>query len=139
MAEDSGTLVSDVPSVRSTVPLAGLAQVFSTHVVSVGASGFGISRGVPNLQPVLVQSKPGPPEAVGPSVHGPAVGSGQASVNRLVEPSGVGPSGTAPAPLPMLRPPQVRLLTTTEAMSLADPQVPPAGRRVKSRCETSSE
>src|SRR5262249_61470526 len=110
MAEDSGTLVSDVPSVRSTVPLAGLAQVFSTHVVSVGASGFGISRGVPNLQPVLVQSKLGPAEAVGPSVHGPAVGSGQASVNRLGGPSGGGPPGTAAGPVPMFRRPRGRRL-----------------------------
>src|SRR5262249_45446096 len=123
-------------------PLAGALQVVCAQVVSAPAgSGSGISSGVPNLQPVLVQSKTAPDEVVparvvGPSVHGPVLG--QLSVNRLVEPSGVGPSGTALLPPPMLRPPQGRVFKTVAVASVTEPHSPPAARSVKSRCGTSS-
>src|SRR4029077_4137820 len=57
----------------------------------------------------------------------------QLSPKRLVEPSGVGPSPMVEAPPPMLRPPQVRFLTTALLPSRAVPQVPPAAPRAKSR------
>ena len=110
MSEDSGTAVTEVPSVRFTVPVAGADQVFITQVVSVAADGFGISSGVPNRQPVAVQSKLGPAVKTGPSWQAPVVS--QFRLNRLVDPSGVGPSGMIEPPPPMLSPPQVRVLRT---------------------------
>src|SRR5262245_52399233 len=136
MSEISGTEVFDVPSVRFTVPLADADQVFITQVVSVGAWGFGISSGVPNRQPVAVQSKFEPAVKTGPSAQAPVAS--QLKLNRLVDPSGVGPSGTIEAPPPMLSPPQVRVFRTVFEMSFTSPHWPPAGRRVKSRCGSSS-
>src|SRR5262249_17971618 len=115
-SEFSGTFVDDAPLLRSSVPLAAPLQVFSTQVVSVGSVGFGIGSGVPKLQPTSVQSGAalltGGMVEVGPIVHIEPV---QLSANRLVEPSGVGPSGTIEAPPPMLRPPQVRFLMSPVA------------------------
>jgi hypothetical protein len=89
------------PVERSTVPLAGDANVFDTHVVM---PPFGIGSGVPKLQPVPVHWKPEPAVVVAPSVQLLPL---QLTVNRLVEPSGVGPSSTVDNPPPMLRPPHV--------------------------------
>jgi hypothetical protein len=109
MSEISGALVDETPVDRSSVPLAGALQVFRTQVVSSGRSGFGIGSGVPKLHPVSVQSGPlvltGGMSDVGPRMHCEPV---HDSENRLLEPPGVGPSGTMLAPPPMLRPPQVR-------------------------------
>src|SRR4029453_17450281 len=59
MADESGTLVVWAPVERSSVPLAGALQVFSTQVVRAGTAAFGISSGVPKLRPVLLQSGAG--------------------------------------------------------------------------------
>jgi len=119
---------------RSTVPLAGALQVFSTQVVSVGSEGFGIGSGVPKLHPVLVQSGAalfaGGMVEVGPIVHIEPV---QLSENWLIEPSGVGPSPTRELPPPMLRPPQVRFLMTAAEASCVLPQVPPGMPVLNSR------
>jgi hypothetical protein len=113
MSEASGAFVDEVPVDRSSVPLAGALQVFSTQLVIDGIVGFGIGSGVPKLHPVSVQSGTalltGGAVEVGPIVQLDPV---QLSANRLIEPSGVGPSGMREAPAPMLRPPQVRLLMT---------------------------
>jgi hypothetical protein len=118
MSELSGTLVADTPVARSTVPLAGEAQVFITQVVMTGMAGFGIGSGVPKLQPVLVQSGPavltGGTSLVGPRVQAEPA---QLSEKRLTAPSGVGPSGTIDWPPPMLRPPHVRLRRVAPLMS----------------------
>src|SRR6516162_7739559 len=132
MSEISGTLVTDVPSVRFTVPVADVAQVSITQVVSGFNVGFGISSGVPKRQPGAVQSKLEPAVKIGPSSQAPVAS--QLRLNRLVDPSGVGPSGTIALPPPMLSPPQVRGFSTVFVMSLMLPHTPPAGRSVKSRC-----
>src|SRR5512144_77960 len=116
MSESSGTPVLEVPLLRSRVPVAGALQVFSTHVVMAGMLGFGIGSGVPKLQPVVVQSGSAVLTAgavlVGRIAQLEPV---QSSANRLVDPSGVGPSGTMEFPPPMFRPPQVRALSSTAA------------------------
>src|SRR5262245_2181285 len=88
-------------------------------------AGLGIGSGVPKLHPVSVQSGPavltGGVVEVGPLVQLEPV---QLSANRLVEPSGIGPSGTRSAPPPMLRPPQVRFLMRALLPSSVLPQVP---------------
>src|SRR4029453_5512939 len=107
MADESGTLVVWAPVERSSVPLAGALQVFSTQVVRAGTAAFGISSGVPKLQPVLLQS--GAAGCGGGGVgNAPMVqvAPAQLSVNWLVAPSGVGPSWTIEPPPPTLRPPQ---------------------------------
>ena len=43
--------------------------MFATQVDSPGLAEFGIGRGVPKRQPVLVQSNVGPSAATGPTVH----------------------------------------------------------------------
>jgi hypothetical protein len=103
-----------VPLDRSSVPLAGDAQVFSTQVLRAGTAGLGIGSGVPKLHPTSVQSGAalltGGAVEVGPIVQLEPV---QLSANRLVEPSGVRPSGRRVLPAPMFRPPQVRFLMRT--------------------------
>src|SRR5262245_32704149 len=95
--------------------------------------GLGIGSGVPKLQPVLVQSGSGVFTGgtvdVGAIVQLEPV---QLSANRLVEPSGIGPSGTRAAPPPRLRPPQVRFLMRALLPSSVVPQVPPGVRVRKS-------
>src|SRR4029450_6559105 len=74
---------------------------------------------------------PGGALEVGPIVQLRPV---QLSANRLIEPSGIGPSGTREAPPPMLRPPQVRFLMTALLASSVLPQnAPPPEPVVKSR------
>src|SRR4029453_18122686 len=133
MADESGTLVVWAPVERSSVPLAGALQVFSTQVVRAGTASFGISSGVPKLQPVVLQS--GAAElGGGVVVNAPMVQVGpvQLSVNRLVAPSGVGPSETIEPPPPTLRPPQVRFLIRPPVPLRVSPQMPPAAPVVKS-------
>src|SRR5262249_18595895 len=124
-----------------TERLAGAAKVFSAQVVSVGSVGFGIGSGVPKLHPVLLQSgavllSAGAVE-VGPMLQSapaqvllqappPAA---QVSANRLIEPSGVGPSPTRELPPPMFRPPQVRFLMRVLVPSSVLPQMPPGTPR----------
>src|SRR4030095_8496304 len=67
---------------------------------------------------------------VGPMAHDGPV---QFRVKRLIDPLGTGPSGTSELPPPMLRPAQVRLLTTVPPPFCALPQVPPGGPGMKSR------
>src|SRR5215475_2669540 len=125
MSEASGTFIDELPVARSSVPLAAALQVFSTQRLSPGSVGVGIGSGVPKLQPTSVQSGAalltGGAVEVGPIVHIEPV---QLSANWLVEPSGIGPSGTIEAPPPMLRPPQVRFLMSAVADCVL-PQVPP--------------
>src|SRR5262245_36512017 len=97
MSEVSATFIDIVPSVGSSVPLAGALQVFSAQIVSPGVTGFGIGSGVPKLHPVSVQSgavlwSGGAVEVASmlqiepaqlPSQAPPAA---QLSANRLVEP-----------------------------------------------------
>src|SRR5262245_52201948 len=134
MSELSATVIDDVPLVRSSVPLAGALQVFSTQLVSVTIAGLGIGSGVPKLHPVVVQSGAvlltGGGIEVGPIVQLAPV---QLSANRLVEPSGVGASGTTVPPPPMFRPPQVRFLMRTLLPSSVLPQTPPGVPVVNSR------
>src|SRR5262249_29494703 len=56
----------------------------------------------------------------------------QLSANRLVEPSGIGPSATTEPPPPMFRPPQVRVLMRALLPSSVVPQGPPGVRVLKS-------
>src|SRR5262245_46977854 len=133
MSEFSGTAVDAAPVARLNVPPAGALQVFRTQVVMTEIAGFGIGRGVPKLQPVVVQSGAAEFTAgvavVGPMVHdGPA----QLRVKRLIDPLGTGPSGTSELPPPMLRPPQPRSLRTVPVPSLTLPQTPPGGVGMKS-------
>src|SRR5262245_7313906 len=145
MSELSATVIDDVPLVRSSVPLAGALQVISTQLVSVSMAGLGIGSGVPKLHPTSVQSGAvllsGGGVEVGPMLqtepeqlpsHAPTP-TAQVSSNRLVEPSGVGASGTTVPPPPMFRPPQVRFLMRTLLPSSVLPQVPPGVPVVKSR------
>src|SRR5262249_14875652 len=121
MSEVSETLDDAAPVVMLIVPLAAAAQLFSTQVVRDGFEGFATGSGVPKWPPMSVQSGSAlcgagavevgpmlqiPPEQLSLQAPPPAA---HASVNRLVEPSGVGPSGTVERPPPMLRPPQVRV------------------------------
>src|SRR5262245_53885032 len=143
MSEVSGTLDDAAPVLMLIVPLAGAAQVFSTQVEMPGLVGFGTGSGVPKLHPVVVQSGAvlltGGAAEVGPTLQSPpeqlslqAPPAAQLSANRLVEPSGVGPSGTVERPPPMLRPPQWRVRRAPPA-ELAKPQLPPKAPLVKSR------
>src|SRR5262245_22607505 len=114
-----------VPVVRSTLPPAGSRSVFNTQVLIAGATGFGTGSGVPKLQPVVVQSGSplpvGGTSVVGSSVHFP-VGSQHVMLNLFTAPSGVGPSGVAEVPPPMLSPPQLSSFTVTIWSSFASPQ-----------------
>src|SRR5262249_33717700 len=56
----------------------------------------------------------------------------QLTANRLVEPSGIAPSGTRSEPPPRLRPPQVRFLMRALLPSSVVPQVPPGVLVLKS-------
>src|SRR4029450_12645144 len=126
MADESGTLVVWAPVERSSVPLAGALQVFSTQVVRAGTAAFGISSGVPKLHPVLLQS--GAAElGGGVVVNAPMVQAGpaQLSVNWLGAPAGGGAPGTIDPPPPTLRPPQVRFLIRPPVPSRVSPQTPP--------------
>src|SRR5262249_10745986 len=129
--DDSVTLTSDSPVVRSSVPDAGCANVFWTQVerppFTIGSAG-------PKPHPGAVQSCDGPATLVAPSVRAVAV---QLAEKRLVAPSGVGPSGTVEFPPPRLSPPHVRFFSTVvPAVSVnVLPQMPPATPVVKSRNE----
>src|SRR6185503_300537 len=76
------------------VPVTGCLNVLTTQVER---PLFTTGNGVPNLHPVSLHSNPAPAVDVGPSVHAVPV---QLIVKRLTPPSGVGPSGTDPSPLP---------------------------------------
>src|SRR5262245_19308545 len=89
------------PVARFTVPLASDANVFATQVVM---PPFGIGSGAPKLHPAAVHWKPAPAAAVAPREQLSPL---QLSVNRFVDPSGVGPSRTVDKPPPMFRPPHV--------------------------------
>ncbi len=104
--ESSAMLSEPLPSAGSMDPPDGAEKRFSTQVES---PPFGIGRGVPKLQPGPVQSNAGPGVEVAPSVQVPPL---QSAAQRLVAPSGVGPSGTLDAPPPRLSPPHVRSLMT---------------------------
>jgi hypothetical protein len=54
------------PSFRSSVPLTGCENVFSTQTER---PAFEIGSGVPKRQPMPVQSNPAPAVATGPTVH----------------------------------------------------------------------
>ena len=54
------------PSLRSSVPLAGAENVFSTQTER---PAFEIGSGVPKRQPVLEQSNPAPAVGNPPTVH----------------------------------------------------------------------
>src|SRR5262245_692694 len=114
MSEISGTLIAAAPVVRSSVPLAGVFQMFCTQRLITGIMGFGIGSGVPKLHSTSVQSGAvlltGGALEVGPIVQLEPV---QLSANRLVAPSGDRPSWTIVSPPPMFRPPQVRFLMRT--------------------------
>src|SRR6185503_6272232 len=77
-----------------SVPVTGSLNVLTTQVER---PPFTTGNGVPNLHPVSLHSKPVPAVLVGPSVQAVPV---QLIVKRLTPPSGVGPSGTVPSPLP---------------------------------------
>src|SRR5262249_31545240 len=120
---------ADPPVVRSIAPLPAAWKVFSTQVVRLSTgTGSGTSSGPPKLQPALVQS--GSVELgagavdVAPIVQAVPV---QLSENRLVDPSGVRPSGVADEPPPTSSPPQFRFFMWTLDPSLVSPQTP-AGR-----------
>jgi hypothetical protein len=133
MADESATFVVWAPVERSSVPLAGALQVFSTQLVRA-ATGFGISSGVPKLHPVVLQS--GTAELGGGAVvNAPMVQSVpvQLSVTRLVAPSGVGASWKIEPPPPTLRPPQVRVLISVPLALRVSPQTPPGAPVVNSR------
>src|SRR6476659_7448833 len=94
------------PDVRLRLPVAGVAHLFTTHVLIEGMAGLGIGSGVPKLQPVLVQSgaavlTPGL-VALAFTVQAAPV---QLSAKRLTDPDGSGPSAIWEPPPPMLRPP----------------------------------
>src|SRR5262245_10697743 len=134
MSDVRGTPVEAAPVLRSMLPLAGALQVFSTHVVMTVIVGFGIGRGVPKLQPVLVQS--GSAEfTAGVAVVGPMSHEGpvQFRVKRLIDPLGTGPSGTSELPPPMLRPPHFRVFTDTLLAFCASPQLLSETLGMKSR------
>src|SRR5215472_12852515 len=130
----SATLVVEAPVDRSSVPLAAVLHVFRTHTLRLGKTVFGTGSGVPKLQPTAVQSGPATLTAgavdVGPIAQ---AGPQQLIENRLIDPSGVGPSGMMEPPPPMLRPPQVRLLMVPPETSCVVPHVPPGVASVKSR------
>ena len=135
MSDWSGTFVDDAPLARSSVPLAGAAHVFRTQTVRLGIVGFGIGSGVPKLHPVSVQSGPGTLTA-GPALVATIVQSVpvQSSPNRLIEPSGVGPSEMIEAPPPMLRPAAGEgLQDRGGGVPRSHRTVPPAADSVKSR------
>jgi hypothetical protein len=105
-----------------------------TQVLSTGMVGLAMGSGVPKLQPVFVQS--GPPVFTGGiAVVGLTVQLGpvQPRAKRLTDPAGVGPSEMTEVPPPMLRPPQVRVLSTVPPALRVSPQVPPGVPFVKSR------
>src|SRR5262247_2828651 len=111
MSEVSGTLDDAAPVLTLTVPLADAAQLFSTQVEMPGLVGFGIGSGVPKLQ-VPAGTSGGPAVQSGAVLStGGGVENGpimqlepvQLSVNWLIEPSGIAPSGTPARPPPMLR------------------------------------
>jgi hypothetical protein len=90
------------PSVRSSVPLTGEENVFSTHT---DKPAFEIGSGVPKRQPVFVQSNPAPAAAIGPTVQWPSAV--QLRLKRFVDPAGVVLSGTCERPPPSERFPQM--------------------------------
>jgi hypothetical protein len=127
-----------------TVPVAGEAKVFSAQVVRDALLKFATGSGVPKLHPVVVQSgnalltggvpATGPTLQIEPAQVPSQVPLGeQVSANRLVEPSGVGPSATVEPPPPMFRPPQVRFLMRPLLAFRMLPQVPPGVPVVNSR------
>jgi hypothetical protein len=133
-ADESATFVVWAPVERSSVPLAGALQVVCMQVLRAGMAAFGISSGAPKLHPVVLQS--GSAElGGGVVVNAPMVQVGpvQLRVNRLVAPSGVGPSGRFEPPPPTLRPPQVRFLMRPPVPFSVLPQMPPGVPVVKSR------
>jgi hypothetical protein len=93
-----------------------------------------MGTGAPKLQPIAEQSG-----SLLLTAGGVAVGAMlqlswmQLSENRMVEPPAARPSATIEPPPPMLKPPQLRFLTTVEVSSFTVPQTPPAGAIVKSR------
>src|SRR5262245_63890428 len=151
MSEVSGTPADAAPVLTLTVPLADAAQLFSTQVEMPGLVGFGTGSGVPKLQvPAGTSGGPavqsgavlltGGGVVVGPALQSPPEQlslqapppAAQLSANRLVEPSGVGPSGTVERPPPMFRPPQWRVRRAPPA-ELAVPHWPTPTPLVKSR------
>src|SRR5262245_6227829 len=126
--------VVDWPVARSRLPLSGALKVFSTQVLRLSNGGtLMIGNGVPKLQPVVLQSG----SALfcwGATVKGLIVQSLllHSSRKRLVEPSGVGPSGVNPVPMPMLRPPHRRLARSPSDASRVSPQKLPGAPLVKS-------
>src|SRR5262245_46170111 len=127
-----------------SVPLAGEARVFSAQVVRNVCTLFAIGSGVPKLRPVVLQSGTGllrgAVPATGPTLQiEPAQVPSQPpppwqpSANRLLEPSGVGPSPTVEPPPPRFRPPQVRFLMRPLLASRMLPQTPPGTPVVNSR------
>src|SRR5215468_10576177 len=124
--ESSLTFADDVPVDRSIVPLPDVLKVFSTQVVRLSTgTGSGTSSGPPKLQPAAVQSGSALLRAGAVDVElmlqlEPV----QFRANRLVDPSGVEPSGVADPPPPMLSPPQVRFCRWALAPSLVSPQTP---------------
>src|SRR5262245_39700680 len=133
--ESSLTFVDDAPVDRSSVPLPDVLKVFSTQVVRLSTgTGSGTSSGPPKLQPAAVQSGSVLLAAGAVDV---AVTLQMEPVwlcaHRVVDTSGVEPSGVADPPPPMLSPPQVRFCRCALAPSLVSPQTPVGDPLVKSR------
>jgi hypothetical protein len=108
VAELSWKFQVAAPLTRSSVPLGWTGEnVFVTHTER---PAFEIGSGVPNLQPMSVQSTPVgvEPDVVDPSVQ---LDPAQDSVKRLVAPGGVELSGTCEMPPPIERPPQSRFFS----------------------------
>lgn len=120
------------PVARSSVPLAGAANVLRTQVER---APFTMGSGVPKLQPVDVQSQHSVGVVVAASVQtSPA----QSARKRFDAPSGVGPSSTVPLPPPMLSPPHPSTPSTAPAPSRKSPQLPTGAAVVNSSDGTPS-
>ena len=102
-----------------SVPLPLDAKLFTTHVER---PPFTIGNGGPNAHPVTVQSMPSPPPGLAPSVQ--VSPTQPVTRNRLVAPSGIGPSGTVEPPPPRLSVPQPRLRIVTAPAACDTPHAP---------------
>lgn len=109
--EVSGKLPVNVPSVRSSVPLAGDAKVLRTHV---DVPALAIGKYGPNAQPVFEQMLllPACAEVRALMTHVEPVQVAFICVSAL---SGVGPSATVESPAPTFKPPQPSVLRTVPA------------------------
>jgi hypothetical protein len=127
MCEESETLDDRSPVEVSSVPLAGAAKLLTTQVER---PPFGIGSGGPKAQAVVVQSMPVGALALAPTVQLEPVQ--PLTMNRLVAPSGTGPSGTLDPPPPRSSAPQPRFFINAFEPSCVEPQAPVPAAVVKS-------